>query len=214
MYHRPTEDDMGLIRSKVQAFFVQMCDAGRGEDALAETANYPLNPETTIYCTAPDMPGIAGIVCWTGKNIDVLFVGACYRKRGFGSTLLAMAMQEIGEDVTLTIRPGWDKAARFVRKMGFGGERIVMRACRWVPIGKSPESVLFHLREENHLTRKELAKRVGLRPLDVEHVEEDIHSVSIGVVCTLARFYGVSAGYILTPDLELCGTQLPGPHET
>ncbi len=207
MYRHPTESEQSLLQSQIHWFYVDRYGNSWGAEAIAERDAYIVDIGSAICCFNDDGE-LQGFVCWAGNNIDILYVCGIYRHQGIGSHLLYLAMQEIGENVTASLKPDWQDALEFLGRFGFRAVCTILQHDVWTPIGRTPEEILKHLREEKGWTREEAADKARLEKEDVLRAEDDVSSVRISVLCTLARTYGVSIGYILTPDLDVCRTTL------
>ncbi len=194
MYRHPTDEEMGTVGDLLDNFRML-----RGIDITC-----PPTKEETL-CWVREEGSIDGVVCWKDGSIYALYVVNMYRCRGAGTALLHRAMQEIGEGVEACILPDWEDAKDFIARLGFANPVLVYVASEWTPYGKKPEQVLKHLRRNAALTVTEAAKRSGVSKSMLQKAEKDAGSVPASVISTLAAYYGVSAGYILTPEMEVLG---------
>ena len=56
---------------------------------------------------------------------------------------------------------------------------------------------LKELREENNLTQKELAKKLGINAVTYLHYEKEQRQPSLELIADISVFYGVSVDYLL-----------------
>ena len=62
-----------------------------------------------------------------------------------------------------------------------------------IPFGKR----LKELREENNLTQKELAEKLGINAVTYLHYEKEQRQPSLELIADISVFYGVSVDYLL-----------------
>lgn len=56
---------------------------------------------------------------------------------------------------------------------------------------------LKELREENNLTQKELAEKLGINAVTYLHYEKEQRQPSLELIADISVFYGVSVDYLL-----------------
>ncbi len=56
---------------------------------------------------------------------------------------------------------------------------------------------LKELREENYLTQKELAEKLGINAVTYLHYEKEQRQPSLELIADISVFYGVSVDYLL-----------------
>lgn len=59
------------------------------------------------------------------------------------------------------------------------------------------EKRLKELREENNLTQKELAEKLGINAVTYLHYEKEQRQPSLELIADISVFYGVSVDYLL-----------------